>query len=96
MFFGAIFALVLLSSLTCNAETLGSGAGHNSPAAGILVYIIMPIVVGIAAVLVSLGSLAQFVLRKRPLHLTVFTDIGLFVLFGSIIVYAQEAYKCSN
>lgn len=61
-------------------------------------FIIIFTVIGFiaAAVFVSLGTLGQFFLRKRPARLTVFTDLGLFVLFSAVLVYEGVTAKYNN
>ena len=52
-------------------------------------FIIAFFVIGFAAaaVFVGLGSLGQFLLRKRSARLTVFTDLALFLVFTSALIY---------
>jgi hypothetical protein len=52
-------------------------------------FIIVFILIGLvaAAVFVGLGSLVQFLLRKRPVRLTVFADLGLFLIFAGVLIY---------
>lgn len=40
-----------------------------------------------AAVYLGLGSLAQFLLRRRAVRFTVLVDLGLFALFAGVLVY---------
>jgi hypothetical protein len=53
-------------------------------------FIVIFVVIGfVAAVLfISLGSLAQYLLRTRSPLYTVLIDVGLFVAFAGILVYA--------
>jgi hypothetical protein len=52
-------------------------------------FIIMFFVVGFAAaaVFIGLGSLGQFLFRKRPARFTVFTDLALFLVFAGVLTY---------
>jgi hypothetical protein len=72
-----------------------TSGGHNSPAPAMFIYFVVPTILGGAVALVSLGSLLQFILHKQPAYFTVFTDIGLFVIFRNIIVHVW-AIECSN
>ena len=53
-------------------------------------FIIIFIVIGFAAaaVFVGLGSLGQFLFRKRSARFTVFTDLALFLVFAGVLIYA--------
>src|SRR5579862_1344528 len=51
---------------------------------------------GAALVFVFLGTLAQFLLRKRPARLTVFTDLGLFIVFSGLLVYGGVTARYSD
>ena len=41
-----------------------------------------------ALLFVAVGSLAQFLLRKRPLRYTVLVDVGLCLAFAGVLTYA--------
>ena len=61
-------------------------------------FIAIFVVIGlVAAVLfVALGSLAQFLLRKRSPLYTVLVDVGLFVAFAGALVYGGLTAKYSD
>lgn len=61
--------------------------GEGQQAFGIIM-IFFVIGEGAAAVFVGLGSLGQFLLRRRPVRLTVLTDFCLFLLFTGVLIYA--------
>lgn len=46
-----------------------------------------------AAVFLSVGSLCQFLLRKRRSKFTVFTDLGLFLLLSGLLIYSGVTAK---
>jgi len=52
-------------------------------------FIIIFFVIGLvaAALFVGLGSLGQFLLRKRSARFTVFTDLALFLVFAGVLIY---------
>lgn len=49
-----------------------------------------------AGVFFGLGSLGQFLLRKRPARLTLLTDLGLLLLFTGILVHAGVTARYNN
>jgi len=51
-------------------------------------FIIVFLLIGVAAaaLYLGLGSLAQFLLRRRAIRYTVLVDLGLFVLFAGVLV----------
>ncbi len=61
-------------------------------------FIIIFMIVGLvaAALFVGLGSLGQFLLRRRPARLTVFTDLALFLLFAGVLVYGGVTARYSD
>ena len=60
--------------------------GDGQQASG---FIMIFAVIGIMAAVLfaALGSLVQFLLRKRSPRLTVLVDLGLFLAFAGILVY---------
>jgi hypothetical protein len=61
-------------------------------------FIMIFMVIGsLAAILfVALGSLAQFLLRKRSSLYTALVDVGLFVAFAGFLVHAGVTAKYSD
>lgn len=58
-------------------------------------FIIIFTVIGFAAaaLFLTLGSLFQFLLRKRQPRFTVFTDLGLFVVVSGLLIYGGVTAK---
>jgi len=52
-------------------------------------FIIVFMLIGFVAAVVffGVGSLCQFLFRKRPVRFTVFTDLVLFLVFAGVLVY---------
>ena len=69
--------------------------GDGQQASG---FIAIFAVVGVfAAVLfAALGSLAQFLLRRRSPRLTVLVDFGLFLAFAGVLVYGGVTVKYND
>ena len=78
---GVIFALPL-----SNARWGAQYPGDGQQAFG---FILIFFVIGFAAaaVFVGLGSLGQFLFRKRSARFTVFVDLALFLVFAGFLIY---------
>src|SRR5438046_4485156 len=87
---GLVFALPF-----SHAQWGSSYPGDGQQAFG---FIVIFTIIGLAgaAVFVSLGSLGQFLLRRRPARLTVFTDLGLFLLFAGVLVYGGVTVRYND
>ena len=63
-------------------------------------FLIIFTFIGMVAAVVfgGLGTLGQFLLRRRETRLTVFVDIGLFLLVSGVLVYGgiKAKYKDSQ
>ena len=66
--------------------------GDGQQAFGFIV-IFFGIGLGAAFLFFVLGSLAQFVLRKRLARCTMFADLALFLLFVGILIYGGVTAK---
>jgi hypothetical protein len=74
--------------------------GASYPADGQLAFGFIAIftVIGLVAAFffVSLGSLAQFLLRRRSPRFTVLVDLGLFLAFAGVLVYGGVTAKYND
>jgi hypothetical protein len=66
--------------------------GDGQQASGfIIVFAAIGLVAG--AIFLLIGSLGQFLLRKRPLPFTVLADLGLFLAFAAVLVLAAVSAR---
>ena len=61
-------------------------------------FIMIFFVIGLAAaaVFIVLGSFGQVWLRRRPARFTLFTDLGLFLLFAGVLIYGGVSARYND
>lgn len=69
--------------------------GDGQDAFGMLIVLAL-FGLGAAAVCVGVGSLSQYLLRRRRPGLTVLADVILFALFAGVLAYAGATAKYSS
>jgi hypothetical protein len=93
----ALFRLLLAPGVACALSFSHAQWGERYPGDGQqgFGFLIVFFVIGLAAtaVFVGLGSLGQFLLRKRSARFTVFTDLALFLVFAGVLIYGGVSAK---
>lgn len=82
-----LLAMVVVCALPFSHVTWGERyPGDGQQAFG---FVVAFAVVGMAAAALyfGLGSLSQFLLRRRALRYSLLVDLGLFILFAGVLVY---------
>jgi hypothetical protein len=87
----ALFRLLLALGVAYALPLSHARWGERYPGDGqqafgfIIIFFVMGLTA--AAVFVGLGSLGQFLFRKRSARFTVFTDLALFLAFTGVLIY---------
>jgi hypothetical protein len=96
----ALFRLLLAAGVVYALPYSHSQWGESYPGDGqqAFGFIIIFTVIGLAAaiVFVGLGSIGQFLLRRRTARFTMFADLGLFLLFVGVLIYGGITAKYND
>ena len=96
----ALFRLLLALGLVYALPLSHAKWGEEYPGDGQqgFGFIIIFFVIGLAAavVFVGLGSLGQFLIRKRSARFTVFTDLTLFLVFAGVLIYGGVSARYND